>query len=127
MGKTEHLKEHQWKKGDPSPNPEGRPCKFATAMRRATGYTESQVADCIKILHAMSKSELEEHIRQDDTTVLEITLGRALLDNMRSAKQNNILEQLRMVISPPKVTTEARLTVETKQHFTLGDGTQLEL
>jgi hypothetical protein len=70
-------------------NRNGRPRKLTTAMAEI-GYTNSQVNDCIKVMLALTESELREWQNNPTATILECTIASALLNGMEKGNLNAI-------------------------------------
>jgi hypothetical protein len=107
-----------------SGNPDGRPPKFLTSLKHVTGLKESQIADCIKQLMSLEPDELQEHAGKSDITVLEKIVCRALLDDIKEWRQNNIVEWLKLILPKPKETVDVNLNIET-HYITLANGEKL--
>ncbi|HNC11722.1 MAG TPA: DUF5681 domain-containing protein [Cyclobacteriaceae bacterium] len=77
---------NMWEKGDPSPNPYGRPKKFVSTLR-GYGYKVSEINDTIQALIAFTCEDLEEINDHPETTVLEKIVCKALI---KAAKKGNL-------------------------------------
>lgn len=105
----EHLENHKWKPGQPSPNPNGRPKKMLSQLKDI-GYTKSQVEDTILTMLTMTRKELERIDKQDDCTILE----RIIAGTLVKSHDKNSLYNLEMLLTrsqgKPKETIDQTIT-----------------
>lgn len=95
-------------------NPHGRPRKYVSALAAEIGYKQSEVIDCITSLMAMTRSELIEVSLNDEATILELTVAKALLKGGDGASLWNIETALSRAIGKPKETTESKVDINIK-------------
>ena len=85
-------------------NRNGRPRKYITELS-PYGYKNAQVMDCIQVLMAMTTKELQEILKNEDSTVLERTLANALLKSLSKGSLYSVDTLLSRVYGKPKETT----------------------
>ena len=85
-------------------NRNGRPRKYITELA-PMGYKNAQVMDCIQVLMAMTTKELQEILKNEDSTVLERTLANALLKSLSKGSLYSVDTLLSRVYGKPKETT----------------------
>ena len=85
-------------------NRNGRPRKYITELA-PHGYKNAQVMDCIQVLMAMTAKELQEILKNEDSTVLERTLANALLKSLSKGSLYSVDTLLSRVYGKPKETT----------------------
>ena len=85
-------------------NRNGRPRKYITDLA-PMGYKNAQVMDCIQVLMAMTTKELQEILKNEDSTVLERTLANALLKSLSKGSLYSVDTLLSRVYGKPKETT----------------------
>jgi len=85
-------------------NRNGRPRKYITELA-PHGYKNAQVMDCIQVLMAMTTKELQEILKNEDSTVLERTLANALLKSLSKGSLYSVDTLLSRVYGKPKETT----------------------
>jgi len=105
----EHLKNHKWVPGQPSPNPNGRPKKLITQLKDI-GYTKTQVEDTILTMLTMTRKELEKIDKDDEYTILE----RIIAGTLVKSHDKNSLYNLEMLLTrsqgKPKETIDQTIT-----------------
>lgn len=99
MANNDNLKP-AWKKGE-SGNPNGRPRKFVSTLK-AMGYKNSEVADSIQSMLAMTIDELKEVYQNPLSTVLEKTVAGAIKKSIEKGDLNSIEVLLSRVFGKPK-------------------------
>ena len=95
-------------------NRNGRPRKLITEMSEI-GYTNSQVNDCIKVMLALTESELRGWQSNPTATILECTIAAALLSGMEKGNLNAIESLLTRSYGKPTQQT----TLTTHEPITL--------
>ena len=85
-------------------NKNGRPRKYITELA-PMGYKNAQVMDCIQVLMAMTTKELQEILKNEESTVLERTLSNALLKSLSKGSLYSVDTLLSRVYGKPKETT----------------------
>lgn len=103
-----NLEAHKWKKGQ-SGNPNGRPKKYVTQLT-VEGYKLSEINDTIQTLMAMTLSELKEVFNDDDATILEVTIAKALFNDASEGKLTTMETILSRVFGKPKQSFENTIT-----------------
>jgi hypothetical protein len=91
-------------------NRRGRPRKFVSKLRD-TGYSMSEVLDCIQVMLAMTETELESVFENQDATILEITIGKALRKSIERGSLYSIDCLLNRAYGKPKETTSVNADV----------------
>ena len=84
-----------------SGNPNGRPRKFVSTLK-AMGYKNSEVADSIQSMLAMTLDELKEVYQNPLSTVLEKTVAGAIKKSIEKGDLNSIEVLLPRVFGKPK-------------------------
>ncbi len=107
--KTDHLT--PWQSGQPSPNPMGRRPKFVTTLKKM-GYAKSEINDVILVMLAMTENELIEIISRDDINILELTICKALLLNVKRGSLNALEILLNRSLGLPVRQAEVQLKQE---------------
>lgn len=95
-------------------NRNGRPRKLTTSMAEI-GYSNSQVNDCIKVMLALTESELKEWQENPTATILECTIASALLNGMERGNLNAIESLLTRTYGKPTQQT----TIATQEPLTI--------
>ena len=99
-----HLESFKWKPGTQSPNPNGRPPKLTTILKRQ-GITQTQCNDLILQILTMTKNEIE-HLAMDETaTMFERIISNALIHSHRHSNLNALEPLLNRTLGMPKQTT----------------------
>ena len=92
-------------------NPNGRPKKFTTLMKEE-GYKLSEVNDSIQAIMAMDEKQIKEVVKNDEATMLEKTVARAIIKSYEKGSLYSMDTLLSRVFGKPKETADA--TVEAK-------------
>ena len=92
-------------------NPNGRPKKFTTELAEQ-GYKLSEVNDSIQAIMAMNETEIKEVLKNNDATMLEKTVARAIIKSYEKGSLFSMDTLLSRVFGKPKESVEA--TVEQK-------------
>jgi hypothetical protein len=92
-------------------NPNGRPKKFTTLMKEE-GYKLSEVNDSIQAIMAMDEKTIKEVLKNDNATMLEKTVARAIIKSYEKGSLYSMDTLLSRVFGKPKETVDA--TVEAK-------------
>jgi hypothetical protein len=92
-------------------NPNGRPKKFTTLMKEE-GYKLSEVNDSIQAIMAMDEKTIKEVLKNDNATMLEKTVARAIIKSYEKGSLYSMDTLLSRVFGNPKETVDA--TVEAK-------------
>jgi hypothetical protein len=92
-------------------NPNGRPKKFTTLMTE-DGYKLSEVNDSIQAIMAMDEKTIKEVLKNDNATMLEKTVARAIIKSYEKGSLYSMDTLLSRVFGKPKETVDA--TVEAK-------------
>ena len=91
-------------------NRRGRPRKFISQLRD-TGYTMSQVIECIQVMLSMTADELENVHENNKATILEITIAKALARSIERGSLYSIECLLDRAYGRPKETTSLNADV----------------
>jgi len=109
-----HLESFKWKPGTQSPNPNGRPLKLATILKR-NGITQTQCNDLILQILTMTRDEIE-HLAMDETaTMFERIISNALIHSHRHSNLNALEPLLNRTLGMPRQTTTT--SIEEKPIF----------
>jgi len=73
-----HLESFKWKPGTQSPNPNGRPLKLATILKRQ-GITQTQCNDLILQILSMTRNEIQSLALDETAPMIERIISNALL------------------------------------------------
>ena len=92
-------------------NPNGRPKKFTTELAE-NGYKLSEVNDSIQVIMSMDEKQIREVLKNDDATMLEKTVARAIIKSYEKGSLYSMDTILSRVFGKPKETVDA--TVEAK-------------
>ena len=109
-----------FKKGyDERRNLQGRKHKFITLLKN-DGYSVSQVNDTIKIMMAMTLTELGEVFKNPDCTVLEKTIANALRKSLEKGSLYSLDTLWTRLFGKPKETSA--VTTDGKIEFIVTKG-----
>ena len=100
MPNKENIEKHEFKKGQ-SGNPNGRPKKFTSTLK-SMGYKNSEVADSIQSMLAMTLEELKDIYQNPESTVLEKTVAGAIKKSIEKGDLHSIEILLSRVFGKPK-------------------------
>ncbi len=84
-----------------SGNPNGRPKKFTSTLK-SMGYKNSEVADSIQSMLAMTLDELKDIYQNSESTVLEKTVAGAIKKSIEKGDLHSIEILLSRVFGKPK-------------------------
>lgn len=87
-----------------TPNRRGRPRKFVSALRES-GYSMSEVIDCIQVMLAMTRKELDEVSLNPSATALEVTIAEAIKKSIGKGSLYSIDCLLTRAYGKPRETT----------------------
>ena len=73
---TDHLP--KWQKGQPSPNPNGRPPKFITTLKKQ-GYYSEDINRVILTILSLPEEKVSQFASNEEYTILERIIAKALL------------------------------------------------
>jgi hypothetical protein len=107
--KTEHLK--PWRKGDKSPNPNGRPFGIVTLLKNE-GYSPAQVNKTILQLLTLTEFEISELQNNLNATILERTIAKALIRGLNSGSLYALESLLNRSVGMPS--NKQNLQIESK-------------
>ena len=110
MANPENLKPFQ-KGGDDRRWTEGRPKKFTTLMKEQ-GYKLAEVNDSIQAIMAMNEEQIKEVLNNDDATMLEKTVAKAIIKSFEKGSLYSMDTLLSRVYGKPKEQIDA--TIEQK-------------
>jgi len=107
-----HLESFKWKPGTQSPNPNGRPPKLTTILKRQ-GITQTQCNDLILQILTMTRNEIE-HLANDETaSMFERIISNALIHSHRHSNLNALEPLLNRTLGMPKQSTTAPIRDKT--------------
>jgi len=92
-------------------NPNGRPKKFTTLMKE-NGYKLAEVNDSIQAIMAMNEEQIKEVLENDDATMLEKTVAKAIIKSFEKGSLYSMDTLLSRVYGKPKEQIDA--TIEQK-------------
>jgi hypothetical protein len=109
-----HLDPYKWQPGTQSPNPNGRPPKLTTILKRQ-GITQTQCNDLILQILTMTRDEIE-HLAMDETaSMFERIISNALIHSHRHSNLNALEPLLNRTLGMPRQTTTT--SIEEKPIF----------
>jgi hypothetical protein len=108
----------QFKKGE-SGNPEGRPRKYVSLLKEQ-GYKLSEVNDAIQVLISMNEDELHEVLDNENATILEMTIAKAMINSLSSGSLNSVETLLNRVYGKPKETVDQNINGDFNITLNLG-------
>jgi hypothetical protein len=101
-GNVENLRPYFWKPGQ-SGNPQRKNMRAKnTKYLKGIGYRPGEISDAIAGMCAMTQDELQMFCERPDATVLERTVGRALLVGMNKGTLWNLDTLLNRAHGMPK-------------------------
>ncbi len=104
MAKNDMIK-HQFSKGfDPKRNNNGAPRKLISSLSEL-GYTNRQVSDTMLNLLALSISEVESISENENFSILERIIAKALIKDLSKGSLWNVETLLSTAMGKPKETT----------------------
>jgi len=71
----------KWQKGQPSPNPNGRPPKFITTLKRQ-GYHAGDINRVILVILSLEVDKVSEIASNEAYTILERIIAKALINTL---------------------------------------------
>ena len=103
MAKDDIIK-HQFEKGK-SGNPNGRPRKYVSLLVDQ-GYKKSEITNAIQSLMAMTLKELEAVFKNEDATILERTIAKAMKKSLDNGSLSSIETLITRLHGQPKHSTD---------------------
>lgn len=110
MANEENLK--PWQPGQ-SGNPAGRARKYVSTLKEQ-GYKLSEVNDCIQTMMSMELPELQEVENNPKSTILELTIAKAMIKSMNNGSLYSMETLLSRVYGKPVEKKEEKVTGEIK-------------
>ncbi len=99
-----HLESFKWKPGTQSPNPNGRPLKLATILKRQ-GITQTQCNDLILQILSMTRNEIQSLALDETAPMIERIISNALLKSHQQSNLYALESLLNRTFGTPKQTT----------------------
>ena len=96
-----HLDSYKWKPGTQSPNPNGRPPKLTTILKRQ-GITQTQCNDLILQILTMTRNEIEHIAADESASMFERIISNALIHSHRHSNLNALEPLLNRTLGMPK-------------------------
>ena len=106
-----HLEPFKWKPGTSSPNPQGRPLKLATILKRQ-GITQTQCNDLILQILSMTRNEIQSLALDETAPMIERIISNALLKSHQQSNLYALESLLNRTFGTPKQTTFNNQTTE---------------
>lgn len=107
---AEDIKKYQFPKGI-SGNPNGRPKKYTTFLK-ARGYKVSEINDTIQVMLSMSLEELTAVLKDDKATILERTIGNAMVRSLKKGSLYSMETLLSRAFGQPKQEVTQEITLQ---------------
>ena len=114
---VEHLEPYNFKPGE-SGNPNGRPRKWVSTLG-AQGYKKSEIVDAIEVLCSMSMEELQKVSDNEDNTILERTVAKALILGNTKGSLYNLETLITRVHGQPKQDIEQTTNIKGDINITM--------
>lgn len=111
--KTEHLNDFKWKRGNVSPNPNGRSKSLKTMLKNECGLTQSQTNDAILNLLTLTKNEIQDICNNDAETMLNRIIAKALIKSYNNGSLYAIESLLNRTYGLPRQQQDITTTFET--------------
>jgi len=103
---TEDIKKYQFKKGfDPKRNNNGAPRKLISSLSEL-GYNNRQISDTMLNILALTKAEVESVSENENSSMLERLVSKALLKDFSKGSLWNIEIIMNRAIGKPRETTQ---------------------
>ena len=115
---SNHLEKYQWKKGQESPHPEGRPKSLRTILKTDYNLTQTQCNEVILSMLVMTKSEVESELNNFESPIFKRIVAKALLKSFQNGSLYAIESLLNRSMGMPKQQREAQIK-EKKINVTL--------
>lgn len=103
---SNHLEKYQWKKGQQSPHPEGRPKSLKTILKSEYSLTQTQCNDAILSMLGMTKSEIELEVNNPKAPMFNRIIAKALLKSYQNGSLYAIESLLNRSVGLPKQQSE---------------------
>lgn len=100
-------------------NPNGRPRKYVSLLKEQ-GYKLAEINDSIQVLMSMNEKELEGVAKNNEATVLEKTVAKAILKSMNNGSLYSMDTLLSRVYGKPKEQVDVQ--ADTKIEVVFVDG-----
>jgi hypothetical protein len=95
---------NKWDKGQ-SGNPNGRPPKFISTLKRV-GFKKAEIDGCLEVLLSMTVDELKEVFMNQEATILEKTIAKALHKDLNGGRLDALETILNRTYGKPVAKTE---------------------
>lgn len=106
-----HLESFKWKPGTQSPNPNGRPLKLTTILKRQ-GITQTQCNDLILQILSMTRNEIQFIALDETAPMIERIISNALLKSHHQSNLYALESLLNRTFGTPKQTTFSNQIIE---------------
>jgi len=116
---NQHLDKYKWKKGQPSPNKQGRPKALKTILNNQFSMTPTQCNDVILSMLGMTKAQIETQTNNPDTPMFEKIIGKAMIKSYNNGSLYALESLLNRSIGLPKQQIDTTLTTEKPIFVTL--------
>ena len=116
---TNHL--IKWQKGQPSPNPNGRPPKFITTLKKQ-GFHPGDINRVILTILSLQVEKVSEIASNDEYTILERIIAKALINTLSKGNLYALESLLNRSVGSPVRQKENDITdKQIKVTLNLGD------
>ncbi len=115
---TDHLP--KWQKGQPSPNPNGRPPKFITTLKKQ-GYYSEDINRVILTILSLPEEKVSQIASNEEYTILERIIAKALINSLKKGNLYAMESLLNRSVGMPKQQNEIQIE-EKKIDVTLNLG-----
>lgn len=111
----------KWQKGQPSPNPNGRPPKFITTLKKQ-GYHPGDINRVILVILSLQVEKVSEIASNDKYTILERIIAKALINTLSKGNLYALESLLNRSVGSPVRQQEIDITdKQIKVTLNLGD------
>lgn len=106
MANNKDLAKYNFQKGfDPRRNKNGAPRKLISTFSEI-GYTKREINDCIQNILALTLEEIKQIETNDDCTILERTIAKALIKGFEKGSLYNLETTLSRSMGTPNQSIE---------------------
>lgn len=114
----QNLEATKWKKGDPSPNPNGRPPSLLAKLGEKVGVdfqVQLSMADKQKVLEAMLEMTLAQIVKlhnDPNTPAFMVLVAKAISEDHKAGSMSSVETIFNRIHGRPRVTADIELNGE---------------